>query len=102
VNRFSTFCAFFKWNIAKIGGKPSKSVKKDKKIFFAPGGHAQYMYRSKDAEFYADSKHLNLPYSDKMHLKKLFEDKNFRIYTGGTIRHRALLACLIIKCGMLM
>jgi hypothetical protein len=39
---------------------------------------------SKDAEFYVDFKNINY-LSDKMHLKKIFQDKDFRLYTGAPV-----------------
>jgi hypothetical protein len=41
------------------------------------------LWVSIDAEFSADSKNINLPYSEKRHpQKKLFQNKEFCLYTG--------------------
>jgi hypothetical protein len=51
-----------------------------KKIFL------QYMglWVLKDAEFKIDFKNINLP-CEKIHLKKLFKIKGFRLHTGGPL-----------------
>jgi hypothetical protein len=40
---------------------------------------------SKDAEFNVGFKNINLPFSEKMQLKKVMPDNNFQLFTG-TIR----------------
>jgi hypothetical protein len=98
VSRFSTFCISYR-NIAKTGSNPSKNVEKANKYFFWVhwrGGHA--LWRGQQISFHNGGyinikrrrilwrfQNINLPKWQNAPNKKIFEDKDFCLYTGGPL-----------------